>query len=297
MNRKDKSDYIIQTVGHALDILEQFQGTYDEFSLSALKAKLHHPPNNLFRLLATLESRHYLERNRETGGYRLGLKTHSLCQTFIKQVDVVKMAKPELARITSASNETATISIRIEYYSVCLDVVETTHAVRVAPRIGFRFPLHCTSAGKVHLAHLGRTEQDAYFSSNQLTRYTDQTITDGRELRAHLAQIMTRGCAVDYEEYEEGVRCVSVPFRNYSGEVVGAMSLTGPSIRFSDDRIEDELIPLVRRGADAMTKSLGFNRAAESGTAPATSFVRTVKEAVSDGYTRAKTRRVGSCPM
>jgi DNA-binding IclR family transcriptional regulator len=297
MIRKDKSEYIIQTVGYALDILEQFRGTHDECSFASLKSKLKLSPNSLLRLLATLESRHYLERNRETGGYRLGLNTHSLGQTFIKQVDMVKVAKPELARVSAASNETATIAIRIEYFSVCIDVVETTHTVRVAPRIGFRFPVHCTSAGKVHLAHLSRTEQDLYFSTNQLTRYTDRTITDIRRLRAHLSKIMTWGYAVDYEEYEEGVRCVSVPFRNYSGEVVGAISLTGPSVRFSDERIEEELIPLVRRGADAITESLGFSGAAGADTVPATRSVRMVKQAVSDGYPRAKAQRVVSCPM
>jgi len=85
MAKKEKSDYLIQAVSHALDLLEQFHGETDELGVTELSKRLKLHKNNVFRLLATLESRGYIEQNKVTENYRLGLKTLELGQTFIRQ--------------------------------------------------------------------------------------------------------------------------------------------------------------------------------------------------------------------
>ena len=96
MPKKDKSEYIIQAVSHALDLLEQFHDDIDELGVTELSKRLKLHKNNVFRLLATLESRGYIEQNKATENYRLGLKSLELGQTFIKQMGLLRQAKPIL---------------------------------------------------------------------------------------------------------------------------------------------------------------------------------------------------------
>ena len=101
MARKEKSEYIIQAVSHALDLLEQFHDEVDELGVTELSKRLKLHKNNVFRLLATLESRGYIEQNKATENYRLGLKALELGQTFIKQMGLLRQAKPILEKMVS----------------------------------------------------------------------------------------------------------------------------------------------------------------------------------------------------
>ncbi|RMG96920.1 MAG: MarR family transcriptional regulator, partial [Candidatus Dadabacteria bacterium] len=107
MARRKKSSYIIQSVTNALDLLEEFRGEETELGVTELSKRLGLHKNNVFRLLATLESRGYIEQNKVTGNYRLGLKVLELGQVFIKHMGLLKMARPILEEIVEKCNETA----------------------------------------------------------------------------------------------------------------------------------------------------------------------------------------------
>lgn len=259
MAKKDKAEYIIQAVSHALDLLEQFHGEVDELGVTELSKRLKLHKNNVFRLLATLESRGYIEQNRATENYRLGLKSLELGQTFIKQMGLLRQAKPILEKLVKECNETSYVAIFKEGYIVYLDVVETDLTVRVVSRVGSRLPSYCTAAGKVHLAHMSEEELD-HLLPPELKPYTPTTIADRAALKKELRRIADQGYAIDNEEMDPGVRCVAGPIRDYTRRIVGAVSVSGPSMRFSDDRIQKELIPLVIHSADELSTRLGFHK-------------------------------------
>jgi len=260
MAKKEKSEYIIQAVSHALDLLEQFHGEVDELGVTELSKRLKLHKNNVFRLLATLESRGYIEQNRATENYRLGLKSLELGQTFIKQMGLLRQAKPILERLVGECNETSYVAIFKEGYVVYLDVVETDLTVRVVSRVGSRLPAHCTASGKVHLAYMTEEEILALIPQREMKRFTPTTITDRDELVKELALVAERGYAIDNEEMDLGVRCVAAPIRDYTRRIVGAVSISGPSMRFTDERIEKELIPLVIKAGDDLSTRLGFHK-------------------------------------
>ena len=260
MAKKDKSEYIIQAVSHALDLLEQFHGEVDELGVTELSKRLKLHKNNVFRLLATLESRGYIEQNRATENYRLGLKALELGQTFIKQMGLLRQAKPILEKLVQECNETSYVAIFKEGFVVYLDVVETDLTVRVVSRVGSRLPVHCTASGKVHLAHMSEEEIDSILPSRELKAYTPTTYTDREVLKKDLKQIAEQGYAIDNEEMDSGVRCVAAPIRDYTRRIVGALSLSGPSMRFTDERMEKELIPMVKQAADELSTRLGFHK-------------------------------------
>lgn len=260
MAKKDKSEYIIQAVDHALDLLEQFQGEVDELGVTELSKRLKLHKNNVFRLLATLESRNYIEQNRVTENYRLGLKTLELGQTFIKQMGLLRQSRPVLEALVRECNETTYVAILKESHIVYLDVVETDLTVRVVPRVGSRLPAYCTAAGKVQLAYMTDEELDHYLPTRELKGYTSNTITDRDEFKSHLRKIAEQGYAIDNEEMDVGVCCVGAPIRDYTRRIIGAVSISGPSMRFSPERMEKELIPLVRRAGEDISTKLGFHK-------------------------------------
>jgi len=260
MPRKEKSEYIIQAVSHALDLLEQFHGDVDELGVTELSKRLKFHKNNVFRLLATLESRGYIEQNKATENYRLGLKALELGQIFIKQMGLLRQAKPILEKIVGSCNETAYVAIFKESSIVYLDVIETDMTVRVVSRVGSRLPAYCTASGKVHLAHLSDDEINELFPNRQFKSYTKTTITDRERLKEILKTVAEQGYAIDDEEMDIGVRCVAAPIRDYTRRIVGAISVSGPTMRLSDERIEKELIPLVKNSAEELSARLGYHK-------------------------------------
>ncbi|WP_306533632.1 IclR family transcriptional regulator [Geobacter sp.] len=260
MAKKDKSEYIIQAVDHALDLLEQFHDDVDELGVTELSKRLKLHKNNVFRLLATLESRGYIEQNRVTENYRLGLKTLELGQTFIKQMGLLRQSRPVLEWLVKECNETAYVAILKEQSIVYLDVVETDLTVRVVPRVGSRLPAYSTAAGKVQIAYMPDEELEAFFPAKELKAFTPNTVTDRDVLKKHLKEVAEMGYAIDNEELDMGVRCVGAPIRDYTRRIIGAVSLSGPSMRFTDERMGKELIPLVRQAAEEISMKLGYHK-------------------------------------
>ncbi|MEZ4484924.1 MAG: IclR family transcriptional regulator, partial [Syntrophotaleaceae bacterium] len=252
---------MIQAVSHALDLLEQFHGDdVDELGVTELSKRLKLHKNNVFRLLATLESWGYIEQNKATENYRLGLKSLELGQTFIKKMGLLHQAKPVLEELVEACNETSYVAIFKDGYIVYLDVVETRLTVRVVSRVGTRLPSHCTAAGKVHLAHMSDEELESCLPGQELEAYTPHSITDRELLKKDLTKVLEQGYALDIEELDIGVRCVAAPIRDYTRRIVGALSISGPATRFSDERLEKELVPLVTRAAEELSTRLGFHK-------------------------------------
>jgi len=259
MAKKEKTEYIIQAVSHALDLLEQFHDEVDELGVTELSKRLKLHKNNVFRLLATLESRGYIEQNKVTENYRLGLKTLELGQTFIRQMGLLRQSRPVLESIVGECNETAYVAILKDFHIIYLDVVETDLTVRVVPRVGSRLPAYCTAAGKVQIAYMTDDELEQYLP-RELKRFTANTVADRDELKRQLKEIAEQGFAIDNEELDVGVRCAGAPIRDYTRRIVGAVSVSGPSMRFSDERMDKELIPLVKRAAEEISLKLGYHK-------------------------------------
>ncbi len=258
ITKKEKSSYIIRTVIHALDLLEQFGSDVEELGVTELSKRLTLHKNNVFRLLATLESRRYIEQNRSTGNYRLGLKNLELGQTMVRQMGLLRQAKPVLETLTAQCRETSYVALLQDSYIVYLDAVESDLPVRVVPRVGARLPAHCTAAGKVHLASMATDELALHLPADELQRYTPNTITDRQDLQRQLMQVAAQGYAIDDEELDVGVRCISAPIRDYTRKVAGALSISGPVMRFTPERIADELAPLLRSAAAVISTRLGY---------------------------------------
>jgi IclR family transcriptional regulator, KDG regulon repressor len=259
MVRRDKTNYVIQSVAHALDVLEQFFGETDELGVTELSKRLKLHKNNVFRLLATLEARGYIEQNKATENYRLGIKCLHLGRRYIHHMGLVRQARPILQELARKSRESAYVSIVRRDGVVPLEAAEPEdRAVRITPPIGMTLPLHSTAAGKAHLAFDAEAQLRSALPEN-LLRYTEHTIVDRARLLEQLEAVVREGYAVDTCEFVDEVASVAVPIRDYTRSVVGSLAIAGPAYRISPERITSETAPLLLEAARELSHRLGYN--------------------------------------
>src|SRR5262245_24629410 len=256
--KKAKSDYLIQSVSRALDILEAFAVGQEELGVTELSRKLKLHKNNVFRLLATLETRGYVEQDRETGNYRLGMKTFEVASVFLHHLGLAKQAHPVLEQLAAETGEAAYLAVLDGPWAVCIDMVDTPHAVRVVSQLGRRLPAHASALGKIQLAFRPQEELEQLWKQHELAAATPRSVTDAGRLGEELARIATQDLALEDEEGAPGVRGVAAPVRDYQKRVVGAVGVLGPVLRLTLERLQGELAPRVRTAAQNISKRLGY---------------------------------------
>jgi DNA-binding IclR family transcriptional regulator len=257
MVRREKSNYVIQSVSHALDVMEQFHGNVDEIGVTELSKRLKLHKNNVFRLLATLEARGYIEQNKVTENYRLGLRCLQLGQTFIHQMGLLMQARSVLEELSQATKESAYVAIRKGNSIIPLDFVEPARTVRVVSFLGTVLPGHCTAAGKVHLVYEAEGTPGQNLPEN-LERFTDNTIVDRNVLREQMKLIGETGYAVERGEFAEDVNAVAVPIRDYTRSLVGTLAVIGPAHRLTEEAVTHNIAPVLLRAGAELSKRLGF---------------------------------------
>ncbi len=255
--RREKTNYIIQSVSHALDVLEQFAGDHDELGVTELSKRLKLHKNNVFRLLATLESRGYIEQNKATENYRLGIRCLQLGQTYVTQMGLLRQAQPIIRSLAEAALETAFVAVLRKNSVVPLAAHEADRPVRLTSRVGEALPLHCTAAGKVQLAFIADAEMRGALLEG-LQRYTDSTVVDKSALTEQLRRIAEQGYSVELGEHIGEVNSIAVPIRDYTRNVVGSLAVSGPAHRMGIERIEGEIVPLLRQAGGELSNRLGF---------------------------------------
>lgn len=257
MVRREKSNYVIQSVSHSLDVLEQFNGNVDEIGVTELSKRLKLHKNNVFRLLATLEARGYIEQNKVTENYRLGLKCLQLGQTFIHQMGLLLQSRAILQDLAKLTKESAYVAIRKGTAIIPLDFVEPVRAVRAVSFLGTVLPPHCTAAGKAHLVFEAEGGPSQSLPE-RLDRFTNKTIIARSELQEQLKEIAAVGYAVERGEFSEEVNAVAVPIRDYTRTLVGTLAVVGPDHRLSDEAIKKHIAPALLQAGRELSKRLGY---------------------------------------
>lgn len=258
MNKDGKASYIIHSVINALDLFEQFQTDFEALSPMEAAHVLKMSKNSVNRLLTTLEQRSYLELDKLSGRYRLGFKTLELGQAYLKHADLRRLIGPTIQKIVQNCKETTYLGILEKQHIVYTNALESPQMVRVTSRLGTRLPAYCTASGKAQLAFLSEQELDAIYPEEEFKTFTPKTHSSKTSLRQELQEIAARGYAVDLEEVETEVRCVAVPIRDYTQQIIGSLSVSGPSFRMTEKRIETETAPFLLATSKELSAALGY---------------------------------------
>ncbi|MFN8473093.1 MAG: IclR family transcriptional regulator [Anaerolineae bacterium] len=253
---RDPSEYNIRAIERALQILECFDDEHPTRGVTEIADATGLHKATAFRIITTLANHGYLERVAGGQEYRLGMQLAALGFQTIRRLDLRREALPYMTELAKLCDETCDLSVFDHGEALCIEVVRSRHVLAPASAVGLHLPAHATASGKLFLAFLARDELDALLSQ-PLAAYTPNTITSPNQLRADLALIRQRGYGLDEEEYEVGVRSVSAPIRNSSGEMVAALGMPGPVGRVGRERADEIAAFLVDR-AEAISRRLGW---------------------------------------
>jgi DNA-binding IclR family transcriptional regulator len=249
---------IIQSLDRGLFLLDAIAESSDDISLKELKERLDIDKSSVFRLLATLINKGYVEQDNLTKRYRLGLKILAISSRLYTRLKVNEQARPCLKELASKTGETSHLALCSNYESVLIDQEIGSELVSVNTQIGRREPLHATALGKVLLASFSKEEFEAFVSSNGIAQYTPNTKISKAAFKKEIEKVRKTGFAIDDEEYKEGIRCIASPVRDSKGLTIAAIGISGPKERITKYRIHD-LAKVVKEIAKKVSSRLGFN--------------------------------------
>lgn len=246
----------VRVIDRTLDILEVLSSSEGPVSLAEICSSTGISKSTVFRLLATLCARKYVEK-RPDGTYSIGYKLMELVSLHINQIDILTEAKPYLNDLSRSLGLTTHLGIIDGHDIVYIEKTDTMKNSREYTQVGFRSPAVCSSMGKCLLACLSGEELDNALYGYKFEKYTPNTITDVAEFRRYLKVVRRQGWAMDNEEYRLGHRCIGAPIFDYHGCCVAAISASGSTAQLPDERLET-VIKEVRKAAAELSKRLGF---------------------------------------
>ena len=219
----------VQSVDRAVTALE-FLARHGEAGVSAVAAAIGVHKSTASRLLGALQARGLVEVAGDRGRYRLGYGILRLAGAMGGRLDVTTQGREICDELADSSGETVNLAVLQGDAVVNVHQAHGGGAISVNNWVGRPTPAHATSSGKVLLAHLGRAAQDRITEAG-LPRFTAATVVDPRVLRRQLGQVLLDHYAVTAGEYETGLNAVAAPVFGAAGEVVAAISLSGPAYR------------------------------------------------------------------
>jgi IclR family acetate operon transcriptional repressor len=241
-----------ESVDRALRVIEQLGTSGSGYTLEELSAETAIPKSTLHRTLAALKARGFAAQPRPGGPYTLGPQLLAVAFGFHERLDVRGLIHPLLVRARDQFGETVHMGVLDGADVVYLDKVESLKPLKMTSVIGGRNPAHATALGKALLAWTLPDDDavaDWLEQVGPLPARTANTLVEPAAVASALAQIRTRGWALEYEESEPGVRCVAVPVFLGRPQPAAAISVAGPKQRM-DDRHVREIGPALRALAD-----------------------------------------------
>lgn len=258
------TEYRVQVLDRALAIVDVLAVSDRALAAAEISEHLRLNKSTVHRLMTALESKHYVERDIQSGKYRLGLKLAELGSVALSRFDLHAAAAPFVERLMRETGETAHLGVLRQNEVISLTNAESGRSVRTPATVGRRSPVHCTSLGKALLAFQPLQQIDEFLRRYRFTGFTPNTIRRADRLRAELENVRSLGFAMDNEEFEEGLRCVGAPVRDHSGKVIAAISIAGPAFRINPNRMPGLIRSVVNVAAD-MSESLWYRTESPAG--------------------------------
>lgn len=252
-----KQDSPSVAVERALAMLEAVAQGADGLSNAEISRKLQIPKSSASYILRTLETQGYLNRNPETGKYRVGLKVLSLSRGALTGIDVREVALPIMRHLVEKTNLTCHLAILDGPDAVYIEKVEPTGFIRMDTWVGRRMRVHATSVGKSLVAHIPQERLEKMLAERGLEKRTSKTITTVPRLLKDLEKVREQGYAVDDEENNMGARCLGAPVFNQDGSIEAAIGLSG-TINQVNPHTMPRIVEHLKDAARHVSMQLGY---------------------------------------
>ncbi|MGC6386696.1 DNA-binding transcriptional regulator KdgR [Ewingella sp. S1.OA.A_B6] len=253
----DKQPDSVSSVLKVFGILQAL-GDEREIGITELSQRVMMSKSTVYRFLQTMKSLGYVAQEGESEKYSLTLKLFELGAKALQNVDLIRSADIQMRELSRLTRETIHLGALDEDGIVYIHKIDSMYNLRMHSRIGRRNPLHSTAIGKVLMAWGDRGEVDALMANIEFTRSTDNTILSVQALRSALEIVHEQGFGEDIEEQEQGLRCIAVPVFDRFGVVTAGMSISFPTIRFSEES-KSEYVSMLHTAARNISQQLGYH--------------------------------------
>jgi IclR family KDG regulon transcriptional repressor len=249
--------YHLACVERVMKALDAFTPDTPELRLTDLSERLSLPKSQILRIVSTLESGGYLDRDPETKRYRLGIRVFQLGMIVREELDLRRVARPILVALAGETLETVGLIVAYPTGPICVDVIQSPKGLRVYAHVGRHMPWNAGTSGKVILAFLPEEQRETILNAGRFRRFTEHTITDPDRLRGVLDTIREIGYHVSARDLDEDAAGVAAPLFDHNGRIAGAISLAAPMSRMLDEDME-RLICKVRGATEEISRQLGY---------------------------------------
>ena len=246
-----------QSIDRAGEMLARLLDSDEPMSLRDLAEAADLPKSTASRLLTALERHGLVHQAGERGKLEPGPAILRFAHRGGLERHLVELAQPALEAVAEASGETVNLSVPTPNGVDHLAQVDGRHFLGAGQWVGRRVDYHCTANGKVFLA-FGAAE----IPPGRLARLTTDTVVSRAALDDELERVRRDGYATAADELEAGLSAIAVPVRGPTGDVIAALSISGPTLRLTSARVA-ELAPILVQEATALEERLGKHRPGE----------------------------------
>ncbi|MFC3395731.1 DNA-binding transcriptional regulator KdgR [Brenneria rubrifaciens] len=255
---RDKQPDSVSSVLKVFGILQAL-GEEREIGITELSQRVMMSKSTVYRFLQTMKSLGYVEQEGESEKYSLTLKLFELGAKALQNVDLIRSADIQMRELSALTRETIHLGALDEDGIVYIHKIDSKYNLRMYSRIGRRNPLHSTAIGKVLLAWRDRDEVEQILSTIEFTRSTQHTLSTADALLAQLDLVRGLGYGEDNEEQEEGLRCIAVPVFDRFGVVIAGLSISFPTIRFSEEN-KRAYAEMLHTAARNISERMGYHK-------------------------------------
>ncbi len=256
---EDRARGGVQSIGRAFAILEEVARNRDGIALADLSKRVGLHNSTTFHLVKTMVSLGYIRQIKESKRYRIGRPLFALAASALDEMEMVSMATPVLDDLSRETGESSHFAARMSDAVVVMARTPGPGAFQLTDRVGVVRPAYCTALGKVILAALRPDQLDRYLDRIELKALTSKTITSPQRLRRELQDVRRTGIAFDDGEFNNEVRCAAMPVYDFSGQVVGAIGISGPVWRLSIQALQNKARDL-SEAAKQLSEAFGASR-------------------------------------
>jgi len=238
-------------------MLEAVAAESEGLSNAEISRKLQIPKSSASYILRTLEKQAYLNRDPDTGKYRVGLKILSLSRGALSGIDVREVALPIMRHLMEKTNLTCHLAILDGPEAVYIEKVEPQGFIRMDTWVGRRMRVHATSVGKALVAHIPEERLQKILADRGMEKRTPKTITTVPRLLKELEKVRSQGYAIDDEENNVGARCLGAPVFNQSGGIEASVGLSGTTNQVNAHSMP-RIIEALKDAARHISMQLGY---------------------------------------
>ena len=259
----DRQRVGVQSLGRAFSILEEVARHREGIGLAELSKLVGLHNSTTFHLAKTMVSLGYMRQEKDSKRYRVGRPLFALAASALDEIEMVNVATPVLEELSRETSESSHFAVRMGDAIVVIARTGGPGAFQLTDRVGVVRPAHCTALGKIILASLRPDQLKRFLERVELTPSTKKSITDVSVLLREIAEVRRSGVAVDDGEFNPEVRCVAVPVTNFTGQTVGALGISAPIWRVSNQELQS-CAKIVQAAARRLSAEFGDKGAAKS---------------------------------